>query len=441
MGSCASSNKVADSNNENSSNPAAKEEPTAADWLKSKAYDMLLGSIDVHPQHPVEKDVFSQIQEKESLVVNCDKLVVLKAAGEDAYLRIKDAVMRWDICAEDTRVYIPGEMIKQGDVIAISTRLTSGVYSLSYEDVSELTEIKADRFTQFLVCVTTRQEHIADGNYSFNMELLHESGDIHLYYQKRQNLVQSVAKALAGSHEDYKQRTQKSVELTIDRLKAFAQGAQQVEGDVQRQTNAADWIKSKAYDILLGSIDAHPQHPTERDVFPEIKKTESLIVNCDKLVTLEAAGEDAYLRIKDAVMRWDIYGGDTRVYIPGKMIKQGDIIGISTRLTSGAYSLSYEDVSEIAEVESDGFTQLIACVTTRQVNVVDGNYSVQVKLFPESGDIELYYQKRQNLVPAILKAGAKSKGAEYYKQRTETSVQNTIDRLTGFAHDVTVIDR
>merc|ERR1712238_277170 len=141
----------------------------------------------------------------------------------------------------------------------------------------------------------------------------------------------------------------------------------------------------------------------------------------EQSVTMEGAGADAFARIKSAIMRWDIYGGRTQVYVQGGMIVQGAVIGISVFLLSGVYALSFEDVTDINETETALSSQLRVVVTTRQENIVDGNYTV---------DIEIYYQKRQNLQYWLMEKLIGSK--ENYQNKTSKSARLTIERLQAF---------
>ena len=104
------------------------------------------------------------------------------------------------------------------------------------------------------------------------------------------------------------------------------------------------------------------------------------------------------------------------------------------------YPLSFEDVSDINEINTLAFSQLRVVIITRQDNIVDGNYTVDVKLFRQdgegqkgkrvSGNIEIYYQKRQNLTYWLLEKEISSK--EEYQKSAGKSVKLIIDQLRAF---------
>jgi hypothetical protein len=204
---------------------------------KSKVVDVFLVGVDVLPALPAEEIVLARIADKQSSVVCCEKAICLQGGGSEVFARTKAAIMRWDIYGGDTKVYMKDETIKQGAVIAIATKLTSGVYSLSYEDVTDVFEIETDAFSQLRVCVTTRQENVVDGNYSIDLKLhktdgTRAAGDIELYYQKRQNLQYWLLEKAIGSKDAYRKATQKSVDLTISRLQAFGECTGETPEDV-----------------------------------------------------------------------------------------------------------------------------------------------------------------------------------------------------------------
>jgi len=198
--------------------------------------------------------------------------------------------------------------------------------------------------------------------------------------------------------------------------------------------------KSKVVDAFLIGVDVFPALPAEEEVLARIAKKQESIVCVEQSVTMEGAGADAFARIKSAIMRWDIYGGISQVYVQGGMIVQGAVIGISVFLLPGAYALSFEDVTDINETETALSSQLRVVVTTRQENIVDGNYTVDIKLFKEgaagrtgdrsAGDIEIYYQKRQNLHYWLMEKAIGSK--ENYQNKTSESARRTIERLQAF---------
>jgi hypothetical protein len=197
---------------------------------KSSLVDTFLVGVNVYSALPPKDVVLKHIAEKQERIVSVSECNVVEG-GEPAYERIKRAIMKWDIYGGTTTVYFKGEEIVQGDVIAISTLLAADVFPLSFEDVTDINEIHTPAFSQLRVVVTTRQENIVDGNYTVDLKLFRQDGegrtgsravdDIEIYYQKRQNLQYWLLEKAIGSHEEYRSATEKSVKLTLDRLRAF----------------------------------------------------------------------------------------------------------------------------------------------------------------------------------------------------------------------------
>ena len=194
-------------------------------------------------------------------------------------------------------------------------------------------------------------------------------------------------------------------------------------------------------------VNVTTDHQSEDDVFEQIFAKENNVTFEDKAVVFtndDAAEygtdlETVYARIKANVDRLNIFTDYTHVYVPGELIYKDQIVAVSTSLTDGVYSLSFEDVAEYIELElADGGRFYRVVVTTRQENVVDGNYDITLHLTnPGTADaqLEVYYVKRQNLVGAISWINGIMFPAEDYVKSTRASVENTIARLTALGFD------
>merc|ERR1711971_215828 len=143
------------------------------------------------------------------------------------------------------------------------------------------------------------------------------------------------------------------------------------------------------------------------------------------------SGEDIYNNIKAIVDRFDIYSKCTQVYVPRQVnglarMQKDDVIGISTEVAYGFFSLSFEDVSEYKEyTDNEGTKTLIAIISSRKENVIEGNYDIELRLFT-NGTVRLGYTKRQNLAEAVLRHAI---SFDAYKITTQQSVDRTILKL------------
>jgi len=200
-------------------------------------------------------------------------------------------------------------------------------------------------------------------------------------------------------------------------------------------------IKSSLADAFLVGVNVYPALPPKDVVLKQIAEKQESLITVSGCEFVEG-GEAAYERIKKAIMEWDIYGGPaTNVYFKGEQIAQGDVIAISVELVKGIAPLSFENVSDVNEINTLAFSQLRVVVTTRDENIVDGNYTVDLKLFRQdgkgrtgnrvSGDIEIYYLKHQNLQYWLMEKLIGSK--EEYRIVNEKSVKKTLLRLKAFA--------
>jgi len=144
------------------------------------------------------------------------------------------------------------------------------------------------------------------------------------------------------------------------------------------------------------------------------------------------SGVDVYNNIKAKLDMFDIYTKCTKVYVPNKdengvpQMRKDDIIAIVTEPFPGHFTLSYEDVAQYQEyTDSDGTKTLLAIISSRKENVIEGNYDVTVQLFAND-TVRLAYTKRQNLAEAVLRMGTSKKG---YIVATQDSVDRTMLKL------------
>merc|ERR1712050_534079 len=122
----------------------------------------------------------------------------------------------------------------------------------------------------------------------------------------------------------------------------------------------------------------------------------------------------------------------TKVYVPNRdedgnpKMRKDDIIAIVTEPLAGHFTLSYEDVSQYQEyIDEHGTKTLVAIISSRKENVIEGNYDVTVQLFT-NGTVRLAYTKRQNLAEWVLDAGIDRAG---YIIVTQQSVDRTMLKL------------
>jgi hypothetical protein len=143
------------------------------------------------------------------------------------------------------------------------------------------------------------------------------------------------------------------------------------------------------------------------------------------------SGADVYNNIKAYVDTFDIYTMCTKVYVPNQVngvpkMRKDDVIAIVTEPFPGHFTLSYEDVAQYEEyIDSENTKTLIAIITSRKENVIEGNYDVKVQLFANQ-TVRLAYTKRQNLAERILDLGISHTG---YVIATQDSVDRTMLKL------------
>lgn len=229
----------------------------------------LLTDVDLYCDFPSEDDVLSKIKNIESSIVKRKASIVLKpsekivfkevpadktgedlkealkadkdmeslkedhvdschgdpswpavATAKEIYDNIKSMVDSFDIFSKCTKVYIAKDatgkaQIAKDDVMAISTLLAFGHYSLSYEDIAHYDEVVDGENRTLSVVVSSRKENVIEGNYDITVAL--RDDEVTLTYTKRQNFAESL---LSSQCDDncYKVATQQSVDLTILKL-------------------------------------------------------------------------------------------------------------------------------------------------------------------------------------------------------------------------------
>jgi len=131
-----------------------------------------------------------------------------------------------------------------------------------------------------------------------------------------------------------------------------------------------------------------------------------------------------YGNIKALVDRFEIFSKCTRSYVPHTDLRKDDVIAVSTLLAFGHYTLSYEDVARYDEEEDGDHKTLSVVVSSRKLNVIEGNYDITLKL--RTNYVELSYTKRQNLAEDIL---ASQCDRNCYEVATQQSVDNTMLKL------------
>jgi hypothetical protein len=208
----------------------------------------------------------------------------------------------------------------------------------------------------------------------------------------------------------------------------------------------------------LPGIEVTQALPTEAHVLEKLREQRKTVVAIPRAAAITAAHRGSqtpaqvYNALRNEILQWNIFDPkQTRMYFEdGKAFIEKDMItGVSTSLVdNGAFSLSFEDVSEQDEIDTDNFRRLRIVVTTREENVVDGNYDIELKLWyrpgvgrtgqREKGDVELYYQKRQSCLYFILRLGVG--GHEAYRAYTEKSVMASTRRLLEAGKLVTLPD-
>jgi len=455
-----------------------------------------------------------------------------EADGNKIYSNIKALVEEFDIYTKCTKVYVPRKnpvtgrpMMQKDDIVAISTELAFGHFSLSYEDIAQYKEYVDKDGTKTLVAIISgRKENVIEGNYDVVVRLF-KNNTVKLDYTKRQNLAESVLEA-GISFENYKKATQASVDRTMDKIATaglYGKAAladktgcfkrhsctgyltkevnEKCTDDEQCKSNACKYGKCGAgisyanqtnncnlgkcpqwlcSGILSLTVDVTLSctFPDEKVVFATLAAQEKKVVKLSSSALIfpdmqggldikelkegasgemlakkavsellvkhtdtckgtafkpEKDGRKIYDNIKSLVDGFDIYSKCTKVYVGrndpvtgrAKMQKD-DIVAISTELAFGHFSLSYEDVTQYKEfVDKDGTKTLVAIISGRKENVIEGNYDIVLKLF-KNNTVLLDYTKRQNLAEGILEYGTSHNG---YRISTQASVDKTIEKL------------
>ncbi|MEC9465779.1 MAG: hypothetical protein VX834_08350 [Myxococcota bacterium] len=169
-----------------------------------------------------------------------------------------------------------------------------------------------------------------------------------------------------------------------------------------------------------------------------VRESGTVVISQRDAADYDTTVAEVYTEMKAAIDELNIFTDSTRVYLPEGTLHKDDIIAVSTHLVSGIISTSYEDVAEYVELDTaDGGKFFRVVITTRQENVVDGNYDVTLILRGGAFDeqqVELTYVKRQNLVGALAWLHSVMFDPEDYLLSTRASVQNTLARLTALGY-------
>ncbi len=169
-----------------------------------------------------------------------------------------------------------------------------------------------------------------------------------------------------------------------------------------------------------------------------VRESGTVVISQRDAADYDTTVAEVYTEMKAAIDELNIFTDSTRVYLPEGTLHKDDIIAVSTNLVSGIISTSYEDVAEYVELDTaDGGKFFRVVITTRQENVVDGNYDVTLILRGGAFDeqqVELTYVKRQNLVGALAWLHSVMFDPEDYLLSTRASVQNTLARLTALGY-------
>jgi len=145
-------------------------------------------------------------------------------SGLQIYENIKAVVDTFDIYSRCTKAYVTRTdphsgipKMQKDDIIAISTEMAAGFFSLSFEDVTQYSEYTDQDGTKTLTAIiSSRRENVIEGNYDVVVQLF-KDGHVQIDYTKRQNLVPWLLKNGVSSN-GYKIMTQQSVDATIRKL-------------------------------------------------------------------------------------------------------------------------------------------------------------------------------------------------------------------------------
>jgi len=183
-----------------------------------------------------------------------------ETSGAQIYQNIKALLDTFDIYTRCTKAYVVNKdnegrpkMVKD-DIIAISTEMAAGFFSLSYEDVTQYQEYEDKDGTKILeVIISSRKDNIIEGNYNvivrhFKDDYIKNNDKVEIEYTKRQNLVPWLLKK-GISHNGYTIMTQQSVDVTIRKL-AYAglYGAGSVES--AKDGGCFPYVKCADYETL-----------------------------------------------------------------------------------------------------------------------------------------------------------------------------------------------
>eukprot|EP01062_Namystynia_karyoxenos_P032542 TRINITY_DN24009_c0_g1_i1.p1 TRINITY_DN24009_c0_g1~~TRINITY_DN24009_c0_g1_i1.p1 ORF type:complete len:580 (+),score=194.07 TRINITY_DN24009_c0_g1_i1:144-1742(+) len=421
-----------------------------AEQIKLRLASKAMAGVQVFSQLPEQEQVLAKMQEMQHGIADQWAERTLDAAAAEpagglaqAYELLQQVVLKWDIFGGDTRVYLPGPQLEKDMVIATSTCISKGMYPLSFDNVSELSELEVPGEWRRLRAVTTsRDANIVDGLITLDVTLsFREPQRLTIMHRRRVRLVHQALRSRSGGMEVFSERVGKGVHNALDRLEAAARGSPMPP---QPQMEAGGGflaaVQAKLAGAVLDGVDVFSKLPDEAMAIARIENLQRHIVAERSTIALPEAGEEAFDRARAAVLRWDVYGGDTKVYLPEPTLREGMLLGVSTCIGAGVYPLSFENVA-VLDDDSVGaqWRRLRVVVTTRHENIVDGNYDVELTLWHEDdeqrgrkgGDVTLTYQKRQNLVHYALRKGAGS--MESYAARTRKSVEKTLARLSSIA--------
>eukprot|EP01065_Artemidia_motanka_P053305 TRINITY_DN9861_c0_g1_i3.p1 TRINITY_DN9861_c0_g1~~TRINITY_DN9861_c0_g1_i3.p1 ORF type:complete len:737 (+),score=211.04 TRINITY_DN9861_c0_g1_i3:64-2274(+) len=206
--------------------------------------------------------------------------------------------------------------------------------------------------------------------------------------------------------------------------------------DSPRARSLAEQVKTRLASKALPGVHVYHELPADAVVQKQIgvMLPEIAHVEAERSVDAAAVGAAAaFANVRDAVLRWDVFAGDTRVYLPAPVLAKDMVLATCTCLSKGMYPLSFDDVSELSELDIPGKMRRLRAVTTsRDRNICDGIVSVEVCLLsgpPPSFIIR--HSRRVRLAHQALRN--RSGGSEQFAARLKVSVEGTLDRLVAFA--------
>ena len=195
--------------------------------------------------------------------------------------------------------------------------------------------------------------------------------------------------------------------------------------------------------------------PHAKNMIAKLRPAEESIVTCydSRLVKAAACAsggggsESAYERMVDAVLRMDIFNGETEVFMPpgNERIHKDMLMAISTTILDDPaylYCVSLEDIADLQQDDTTEWRRTRVVICTRRSNVVEGTYTIEVRLWRrkgcndatgeerQKGDIEVMYGKRQSLVHWLSRNKAPP---DVHRAMTERSIALTLDKISNLA--------